>query len=256
MFESGMGRGRSAWALVQPIVSQFARTVVYDRAGFGPSDPDPSGRGFSRLRDDHLAILDAAVDGPAVLVGHSYGGPIVRSGALHRPDITSGVVLVDEVNELITPRRMLAGMRGASLVYAAQMLLARVGLLRWALSRTYYRRLSGPALEVALDEESTLTAAIAARDEWRAFGESFTRLHENGPLVPAGALTSISTKRVDDEDARRERDFMSNAHLELVSLADDGRHVFAEGRSHHLQFSEPALVADEIRRSVEQVGVA
>src|SRR5258708_39406837 len=39
VFESGMGASCLSWTLVQPQVAQFTRTVSYDRAGHGWSDP-------------------------------------------------------------------------------------------------------------------------------------------------------------------------------------------------------------------------
>ncbi|MBB4855096.1 hypothetical protein HNP40_002488 [Mycobacteroides chelonae] len=35
VFESGMGLPRSAWGLVQPLVTQRFRSVVFDRANLG-----------------------------------------------------------------------------------------------------------------------------------------------------------------------------------------------------------------------------
>ncbi|SHS49715.1 transmembrane protein [Mycobacteroides abscessus subsp. abscessus] len=42
VFESGMGFSRTAWGLVQPLVAQRLRSVVYDRANLGRSDDDPA----------------------------------------------------------------------------------------------------------------------------------------------------------------------------------------------------------------------
>ncbi|GAF50768.1 alpha/beta fold hydrolase [Rhodococcus wratislaviensis] len=255
-FEAGLGKSRSTWALVQPAVAEFARTVVYDRAGHGISDPDDEGRGIRRLLDDHLAVLDAATDGPCVLVGHSYGGPLVPCRrpptADRRPDRVSGVVLVDEVSEIVPPRKMMAAMRGASALYGGQVVLSRLGLLGPLLERSYYRTLSGDALRTAVEEGASVMATRAARQEWRNFRSSFIALHEMGPHIPAVPLTTISSNRIPVEQ-RPGRDVLGSAHRRTAELSAHGRHVYAARRNHYVQFEEPDLVVDEIRALVRRV---
>ena len=99
VFESGMGFSRSTWGLVQPLVANHTRAVVYDRAGTGRSDPDDAPRTLSRITDDFSCLLDSLGPGPFILVGHSWGGPIVRAVAKgHLPRIR-GIVLVDQSDE-------------------------------------------------------------------------------------------------------------------------------------------------------------
>ena len=52
IFEGGAGATRSYWAGVQVLVAPVARTIVYDRAGLGRSEPDPVGRTLDRMADD------------------------------------------------------------------------------------------------------------------------------------------------------------------------------------------------------------
>jgi hypothetical protein len=59
VFDTGLAASRSYWALVQPLVGTWARSVAYDRAGL----------------DDLLAYL---APGPFVLVAHSGGGMTSR----------------------------------------------------------------------------------------------------------------------------------------------------------------------------------
>ncbi|MFT4226720.1 alpha/beta fold hydrolase [Micropruina sp.] len=99
VFEAGSAATRSTWALVQTRVADFARAVVYDRAGLGRSEPDPVGRTLDRMADDLNDLLDGLGPGPFVLVGHSAGGPIVRLATARRPDRIRGLVLVDPTDE-------------------------------------------------------------------------------------------------------------------------------------------------------------
>src|SRR6476469_5307271 len=100
VFENGLGDYSIDWALVQPQVSSFTRVCTYDRGGYAWSDPGPKPRTFSQL---NLELRDALAKlgerGPFVLVGHSYGGPVVRNFALTYPRLVAGVVLVDSAFE-------------------------------------------------------------------------------------------------------------------------------------------------------------
>src|SRR5688572_5314863 len=81
LVNTGMGCTRSSWGLVQPRIAERVRAVVYDRAGLGRSHLDPAPRTLHRLAADFGALLDALGHGPFILVGHSWGGPIVRVAA-------------------------------------------------------------------------------------------------------------------------------------------------------------------------------
>ena len=77
VFESGGGEDSSEWSNIEPVIRKRAkvRTVVYDRAGLGKSDPNPR----PYLIEDEGTALRRALDqcdihGPIILVAHSYGG--------------------------------------------------------------------------------------------------------------------------------------------------------------------------------------
>jgi pimeloyl-ACP methyl ester carboxylesterase len=98
--ETGLGDFSFDWALVQTRVSRFTRICTYDRAGYAWSDPGPKPRTFSQI---NLELRDAlqklGEKGPYVLVGHSYGGPVMRNFAAVYPGDVAGLVLVDSAHE-------------------------------------------------------------------------------------------------------------------------------------------------------------
>ncbi len=103
--------------MVLPAVAEFTRVCAYDRPGtvgevnpdldpLGPpffpsrSDPVPMPRTARDVVADLHALLQAAgVPGPYVLVGHSFGGMVVRLHAGTYPDQVDGLVLVDATHE-------------------------------------------------------------------------------------------------------------------------------------------------------------
>jgi pimeloyl-ACP methyl ester carboxylesterase len=94
--ENGLGDFSFDWILVQTQVSRFSRICTYDRAGYAWSDPGPKPRTFAQI---NLELRDAlsklGEHGPFVLVGLSYGGPVVRNFAATYPQEVAGMVLVD-----------------------------------------------------------------------------------------------------------------------------------------------------------------
>ena len=94
--ENGLGDFSFDWILVQSRVSRFTRICTYDRAGYAWSDSGPKPRTFSQVnRELRDALSKLGEQGPFVLVGHSYGGPVVRNFATTYPHDVAGIVLVD-----------------------------------------------------------------------------------------------------------------------------------------------------------------
>lgn len=98
--ENGLGDVSTDWLLVQTRVAAFARVCTYDRAGYAWSEPGPKPRTFAQINAELRRGLAAVGEkGPYVLVGHSYGGLVVRAYAETYPDDVAGMVLVDAVHE-------------------------------------------------------------------------------------------------------------------------------------------------------------
>jgi pimeloyl-ACP methyl ester carboxylesterase len=98
--ELGLGDFSFEWVLVQNEVAPFTRICTYDRAGHAWSDPGPQPRTYAQI---NLELRDAlrklGMRGPYVLVGHSFGGPVVRQFAADYPKDVAGMVFVDTVHE-------------------------------------------------------------------------------------------------------------------------------------------------------------
>jgi len=89
----------SDWAVVQEkLTARGLRSLAYDRAGLGHSDPGPAPRDGRALNDDLEALLGKLDEGgPILFCGHSMGGLMVRLFALERDRPIAGLVLVDAV---------------------------------------------------------------------------------------------------------------------------------------------------------------
>lgn len=96
VFESGIGATHLSWRGIQDEISMLTHTISYDRAGLGWSSPTRAPRVPGTLARELHQMLDAAgIEPPYVLVGHSFGGLVVRRFALLYPRQVAAVVLVD-----------------------------------------------------------------------------------------------------------------------------------------------------------------
>jgi pimeloyl-ACP methyl ester carboxylesterase len=96
VFDAALGGSSISWSLVQPDIAQLTRACSYDRAGFGWSDAGPMPRTAGRVADELRVLLDrSAIAPPWVLVGHSFGGLVMRIFASRHPSETAALVLVD-----------------------------------------------------------------------------------------------------------------------------------------------------------------
>ena len=99
LLEAGGGCSQDTWATVFDPIAEFTSVISYDRAGVGASDREPRPRSCQDLVQDlHDLLLTANISEPYVLVGHSFGGEIVRLYAHRHRQAVVGMVLVDAVH--------------------------------------------------------------------------------------------------------------------------------------------------------------
>jgi len=100
VFEAGQGWPLVTWGYVQPAVTKKVRACSYDRAGIGFSDGSNRPGSAANMVDDlHRLLTAASIKPPYVLVGHSFGGMVVRLYADTYPTEVVGMVLVDPAVE-------------------------------------------------------------------------------------------------------------------------------------------------------------
>lgn len=105
VFDAGMGGGMHSWTGTRDSVALHARTVIFERAGFGASELGPPPRTALQLSTElRGALVNAGIDFPIVLVGHSAGGMFSVVFAATYPDDVAGLVLVDPATDFAYDR--------------------------------------------------------------------------------------------------------------------------------------------------------
>jgi pimeloyl-ACP methyl ester carboxylesterase len=92
---------------VQPTVARTAHVCAYDRPNTRPdgtdrSTPVPQPHAVQQDVDDLVKLFAAAgLQGPFVVVAHSYGGLIADLLARTHPELIAGLVMVDPISEFL-----------------------------------------------------------------------------------------------------------------------------------------------------------
>ena len=81
VFENGLGVGAETWSGVIDKLPGRLRIVTYDRPGMGKSESDGASPTPEHVASVLHAALSRVASRPYILVGHSWGGPLIRAFA-------------------------------------------------------------------------------------------------------------------------------------------------------------------------------
>jgi pimeloyl-ACP methyl ester carboxylesterase len=261
VMDSGLGGTVLDWQLVQPEVAKFMRVCTYDRAGMGWSDPGAQPRTSQQIvKELHTLLGNAGVQGPYVLVGHSFGGTNMQVYANQYSDEVAGIVLVDsalEDEEAVTLTRSLQ----PSPVLLK--ILATIGVTR--LPYTLGGEAPGQTSPDLLDEQAAISShrkdAFAVADETSSLEESFDENRAapmslgDKPLIvlTAGPLPSevLTSQGLSQEQARQMDELHSESQVDLTRRSQNAKQVIVEDSGHYIHVEHPDLVKDAIRQVVE-----
>jgi pimeloyl-ACP methyl ester carboxylesterase len=223
VFESGGGEDSSEWSNIEPIIRERGkvRTVVYDRAGLGKSDPNPQPY---RIEDEAAALRRAlnqcAMHGPIVLVAHSYGGFISEILAAEDKQV-KGLVLVDaNIPSFFDDKE-------------AAVISARYT----------------PQAENLIKEKPDLGRNLFRQDQ----AYPATARHMRDVHIPVNLPIIDITAEHTWVDAPDELAAMRRAHSEFVAASPNRVSIFAEGSGHYISRDRPNIVIDAILHLISEI---
>ncbi|MFH1851680.1 MAG: alpha/beta hydrolase [Candidatus Neomarinimicrobiota bacterium] len=96
VIDTGFGETFQTWEEIIPQLAQLSTVFVYERAGYGRSEPGHFPRHARRVAHDlHYCLTTNKVPGPYLLVGHSLGAMNLQVFAADYPDQVAGLLLLD-----------------------------------------------------------------------------------------------------------------------------------------------------------------
>src|SRR5262245_31841292 len=225
-------------------VAGFTRVCTYDRPGVPvgetPSRSDPVPMPIpanDSVADLHALVAAAGIATPFVIVGHSYGGLVVRLYAMTYPGDVDGMVLIDAFSEELrageTPeewanqRRILNGdLTEALKVYP--------DIERVVADHSFDQVLAAPPLQ-------PMPLIVLSAD------------HPWGPLVPEfiadGKLPADTPLDIGYVTDRVQKE----AQAKLAALVPGAKHVTKTDSGHEIHKDQPQLDIDSIRDVVDAV---
>jgi pimeloyl-ACP methyl ester carboxylesterase len=270
LFESGIAATNLNWFHIQEKVSRIATTASYDRAGLGWSSPCRTARTPRNIAVELHQLLDGGgLKPPYILVGHSFGGLVMRRFALLYPEEVSSIVLVDPMRcdewPPLDPTKQAMLDRGMKLSsYAIP--IAQLGLARLAVtsllcrSGRTARRLAGAAgaggkhvLGRIAGEVSKMPQEVwpvvaahwsrpgfyaGMRSHVAAVPETVQEMQDSEPIrgIPVLVLTPGNSSPLSEDSLRQ--------------IGDNVQQVIAPASAHWIHLDEPGLVIDAILEMV------
>jgi pimeloyl-ACP methyl ester carboxylesterase len=261
ILESGWSDFSVLWTHVQPEIAQFTRVCSYDRAGYGWSDSSPNPRTANTMVEDlHALLVNANLQGPYMLVGHSMGGVLMRVYAHNYPEDVVGMVLVDSVHEeqfLRYPEAVAEATQDALGQFRMLGLLSSTGALAFMPQNIPNRGLPDDALAQYRAILSTTRNFETYIAEWNTLEESYAEVLSmqitsfgDMPLIVLSRGLPNPSPLLSDIENQQVWEIMQEWQSEMVGLSSESKQIIAEQSGHHIQLDQPELVIEAVREMV------
>ena len=279
IFDAALGASSLSWSLVQPAVARVTTACAYDRAGFGWSDAGPMPRTAGRIAAElHDLVRVSRVPPPYVLVGHSFGGLVMRMFASRHPGEVAGLVLIepaipeewaapgDEQRSLIARgARLCAYGRAAAKGGLARAVAALVGLGALGPARALVRLISrgglsrddegvlAPIWKLPPDARGVLRQAWTQPKFFEALGSQISTICDSAVEVLHAAPHDYADLPLAVVSAAAAKPRRLEADAQLAQMSTRGRHVLAPNSGHWVPLDNPQAVIDAITDVVMEV---
>jgi pimeloyl-ACP methyl ester carboxylesterase len=270
LFEAGIAATNLNWHHIQQKVSCFTATASYDRSGLGWSSACRTLRTPRNIAVElHTMLASACIRPPYILVGHSFGGLVMRRYAIMYPEEVAGVVLVDPMRceewPPLNPEKQGMIERGKRLSRYANP-IARFGLARLAVtsllcgSGRFSEHIAGAGGMGARHVLKRVTEEVGKmpREVWPVIAAHWSRpgyyagMEQHVAAVPETVLEMQGADPIRDIPVLVLTPGKSIPLSDtcLKKIGDNVRQVIATESAHWIHLDEPELVVDSIREMV------
>ncbi|HEU5457699.1 MAG TPA: alpha/beta hydrolase [Terracidiphilus sp.] len=270
LFEAGIAATNLNWFHVQETVSRFAATASYDRGGLGWSSPCRTARTPSNIAEElHELMQEANLKPPYVLVGHSFGGLVMRRFALSYPQEVASVILVDPMRceewPPLDPAKQATLDRGIKLS-AFAIPIARFGLARLAVTSLLCRsgriaeRLAGAAGDGGKHVLGRIKGEVGKmpQEVWPIVAAHWSRPGYYAGMRSHVAAVPDTVREMQDAEPIHgipvllltPGKSMPLSEACLQRIGDNVKQVIAPESAHWIHLDEPELVIESIREMV------
>jgi len=220
IFEAGFVSDLSVWQRVVPSIAKNAQVLIYSRAGVGKSPARDHALNLTEHVEDLKQLIAAnKITKPLILVGHSYGGWVVRQFAAANPKLVAGLVLVDPAIENL------------------EVELNKLDAKKVLEDQQRLNQMAPPSAKADL----ALVQAIFTQ----------AKLPNQNPLpdVPTQLLTSVMVPRNPFfQETAPALQVKRELHQKFMQQFSNASHIVTSRSGHHIQMEEPHLVIAAIEQ--------
>lgn len=257
---AGSGVPSTYYWLIQSEAAKMTRVCVYDRAGYawseeGSGDLSPMGQ----VEDLEILLVNAGIEAPYILAGHSYGGYVARLYAQAHPEAVAGLVMIDSAHEDQWTNYPQSIQDMAKQMYSGPNKPFNVFLMGFLRSLQTVLPVSDPMVEYfPSDVAETLTAVrklhplniytVKAEVSDMALGKSPRVLHLGDiPMIVITHGVPVELMGQSDEANAGFERVNLEMQTRLLSLSANVRQVFAEESNHdELPVKQADLVVEAL----------
>jgi pimeloyl-ACP methyl ester carboxylesterase len=228
---SGLEAPQAYWNSVIPDLATITTVMTFDRAGIGKSEiGDLPTHGEQSAKDLHVLLDKLAVPRPYILVGHSYGGSVVRLFASMCPADMGGLILEDTQHEdvLNELRKIL---KGKDLEAFEQLVVARFSAPENPKTEADYRNIT---------REQVSKSKPLPRMPFVILTSGSDRAEAMRPMFSDEAIEKIA-----------ELDCALNN--KLAALIPGGRLIIVEGAGHDIHVGKPEALIAPVVEMIKEV---
>jgi len=227
VLDGGSGEMSAQWVWVQREVSDSTRVCAYDRAGMGWSEMGPQPRDAKQISSElHTLLTKADIEGPYVLVGHSFGGLYMQTYAARYPDKVAGVALVESSHPDQFSYRQVArdSYEPQKQIFSVFSLAARLGIIRLVSKLAPTSPELPQQQRVQIDALSSSTRQVSTTAlEFRATPQTVTQTR---------SLRSLGDKPLAVVTAGTSEPEWLKLQDDLATLSSNSTHPVVKGATH------------------------
>lgn len=261
--------GIDGYFLIEEI-AKITRVCIYDRAGYGWSNPSPKSRCSQHIVQELDSLLNLAeIEPPYILVGDSFGSYNVRLYAHQFPEKVAGILLTDGLHETqmlnISPSLgilklfFMSGFAMSTLgsVLGIVRLLGTVGMFEW-LKKDLCKFSSKTLQRVKRSFYHHHHWITMWREMWNleVSGRQISHVRDLGnlPIISIKASTFFKPSILNCYmPVKAANDMRDKMHTELLKISTNCRQIQAPNSSHFVWVDEPEIIVEAIQALLQKL---
>lgn len=254
--------GHLQWYNIQQDLPTSYTSISYDRAGILWSDRGENPKSGEEIAKElHLLLEKANAPKPYILVGHSFGGTLVRFFVKKYPKEVAGVVLVD--SQCPTDQKYLSPelfkMVNQGLPRGFLKFANTFGLVRLMFKNMFpkdeqyeYQKSIMPALLY-----KSADAVLEEQDHMSSIKKEASKINSFG-AIPVYVLSATDKKRYDSfiKDNKLKLEMINawqKMQKDLLLLSSESKQILVPNSGHYINQEQPKVIENAINDMVNQI---